>query len=193
MYGLWIVRRRPASLRASTSEKASVLRSKGAAALFLAAAAAFVIANDVSAEEDQVKVEGGWAYTAKSNHGAMENIAVTRAAEDAAWLLLACSADDRLIVSLIHTEQFPFPLQASSSLTLRSNNVPIISIEGKSVQNNQIFVDPRPMRHIMPVLMQDDRLLVSIRDRDGAMHDYTFSMQPNNVALGPIRSRCLDF
>jgi len=96
------------------------------------------------------------------------------------------------MVSLIHAEQFPFPLQASSSLTLRSNNVPIISIEGKSVQNNQIFVDPRPMRHIMPVLMQDDRLLVSIRDRDGAMHDYTFSMQPHDAALGPIR-RCLDF
>jgi len=161
--------------------------------LFLAAATAFVIASDVSAEEDQVKVEGGWAYTAKSNHGAVEHIAVTRAAEDAAWFLLACGADDRLMVSLIHTEQFPFPLQASSSLKLRSNNVPIISIEGKSVQNNQIFVDPRPMRHIMPVLMQDDRLVVSVPERDGAMHDYTFSMQPNDVALRPIRSRCIDF
>jgi hypothetical protein len=49
------------------------------------------------------------------------------------------------------------------------------------------------MRHIMPLLMQDDELVVSIPDRDGAMHDYTFSMQPNDVALSPIRSRRFDF
>jgi hypothetical protein len=49
------------------------------------------------------------------------------------------------------------------------------------------------MRHIMPALLQDDQLVVSIPERTGAMHDYTFSMQPNDVALGSIRSRCLDF
>jgi hypothetical protein len=191
MYGLWIVRRRAGSQRASKSEKASV-RSKGAAAMFLAAAA-FVIASDVSAEEGQVKVEGGWAYTARSSNGSVEYTAGTRAAEDAAWLLLGCSADKGLTVALIHAEQFPFPLRPSCSVKLRSNNVPTVSIEGKSLQNNQIFVDPRPMRHIMPVLMQDNQVVVSIPERDGVMHDYTFSMQPNDVALGPIRSRCLDF
>src|SRR6266487_316231 len=154
-----------------------------------------MIASDVSAGEgrDEVSVQGGWAYTARGDGGAVEHVAATRAAEDAAWLLLACSADERLIVSLIHTEQFPFPLKPSSTVQLRSNNVPTVSIEGKSVQNNQIFVDPRPMRHIMPLLMQDDQLVVSIPGRDGAMHDYTFSMQPNDVALTPIRSRCFDF
>lgn len=192
MYGLWIVRRRAASQQVSKSEKASV-RSKGAAALFLAAAAAFVIASDVSAEEGQVKVEGSWAYTARNKDGAVEHMAVTRAAEDATWLVLACTADERLSVALIHVEQFPFPLTSSSVVKLRSNNVSTVSIEGRSVQNNQIFVDPRPVRHIMPALLQDDQLVVSIPERDGAMHDYTFSMQPNDVALGPIRSRCLDF
>jgi len=24
------------------------------------------------------------------------------------------------------------------------------------------------------------------------VHDYTFSMQPNDLALGPIRARCFD-
>jgi hypothetical protein len=138
-------------------------------------------------------LQGGWAYTARGDVGAVEHVAATRAAEDAAWLSVACSADERLIVSLIHTEQFPFPLKPSSSVQLRSNNVPTVSIEGKSVQNNQIFIDPRPVRHIMPLLVQDDQLVVSIPERDGAMHDYTFSMQPNDVALRPIRSRCLDF
>jgi len=164
-------------------------------ALFLAGTAAFMIANDVSAEEaqDAVSVQGGWAYTARGDGGAVEHVGATRAAEDSAWLLLACSAVERLIVSLIHTEQFPFPLMPSSAVQLRSNNVPTVSIEGKSVQNNQIFVDPRTMRHIMPLLMQDDQLVVSVPGQDRAMHNYTFSMQPNAVALRPIRSRCLDF
>jgi len=49
------------------------------------------------------------------------------------------------------------------------------------------------MRHIMPLLMQDEELVVSIPERDGAMHNYTFPMQPNDLALSPIRSRCFDF
>jgi hypothetical protein len=120
-------------------------------------------------------------------------MAATRAAEDAAWLLLACSADGRLTVSLIHTQQFPFPLESFSLVKLQSKNLPTALIEGKSVQNNQLFVDPILMRHVMPLLMQDDELVVSVPDRDGAVHNYTFSMQPNDLALRPIRSRCFDF
>ena len=57
----------------------------------------------------------------------------------------------------------------------------------------QIFVAPLLMRHIMPLIMEDDELIVSIPDRDGAMHSYTFSMQPNDLALKPIRARCFYF
>jgi hypothetical protein len=71
--------------------------------------------------------------------------------------------------------------------------VPTALIEAKSVEPNQIFVAPLLMRHIMPLLMQDNELVVSIPERNGAMHDYTFSMQPNDLALRPIRSRCFDF
>jgi hypothetical protein len=176
-------------------EKAKVVRSKGVATLFLAGVAAFVIASEASAEKglDDVHVQGGWAYAARGNDGAVEDMAATRAAEDAAWLLLACSVDGRLTVSLIHTEQFPFPLEPFSLVKLQSNNAPTALIEGKSVQNNQLFVDPIPMRHVMPLLIQDDELVVSITDRNGAMHNYTFSMQPSDLALRPIRSRCFDF
>src|SRR5262245_28508490 len=45
----------------------------------------------------------------------------------------------------------------------------------------------------MPLLMQDDHLVGSIPERDGALHDYTFSMQPNDVALRLTRSHCFDF
>ena len=145
--------------------------SKRAIALVLAAAAAFVITNGGLAEQgpDEVNVQGGWAYTAKDKDGAVEHVAATRAAEDAVWLTLGCKADRRLAVSFIHSEHFPFPLKPASLVKLQSNNVPAALIEAKSVENNQIFVAPLLMRHIMPLVMQDDELVASISDRDGAI------------------------
>ena len=142
---------------------------------------------------DEVNVQGGWAYIAKDKDGAVEHMAATRAAEDAVWLMLACKADGGLAVSFIHSEHFPFPLKPVSMVKLQSNNVPTALVEAKNVENNQIFVAPLLMRHIMPLIMEDDEFIVSIPDRDGAMHSYTFSMQPNDLALKPIRARCFYF
>ena len=185
-------------MSSSTSNKPETARSissKRAVALVLAAAAAFVVTNGGLAEQGsaEVNVQGGWAYTAKDKDGAVEHLAATRAAEDAVWLMLACKSDGRLAVSFIHSEHFPFLLKPVSLLKLQSNNVPTELIEAKSVENSQIFVAPLLMRHIMPVIMQDDELIVSIPERDGPMHDYTFSMQPDDIALKPIRARCFDF
>ena len=185
-------------MRSRTSnkpERATSISSKRAVALFLAAAAAVVITSAGLAEEhpDQVNVQGGWAYTAKDKDGAVEQVAATRAAEDAVWLTLGCKADGRLAVSFIHSEHFPFPLKPVSLVKLQSNNVPTALVEAKSIESNQIFVAPLLLRHIMPLIMQDDELIVSIPERDGPMHDYTFSMQPNNIVLKPIRARCFDF
>jgi hypothetical protein len=168
--------------------------SKTAVVPFLATLAAFLIASEGWAEQTpgEVNVQGGWAYTARNEDGAVEHVAATRAAEDAVWFMLACSADGRLTVSFSHSEHFPFPLKPVSLVKLQSNSVPTALIEAKSVENNQIFIAPLIMRHIMPLLMQDDELVVSIPDQDGAMHDYTFSMQPNDLALSPFRSRCFD-
>ena len=175
-------------------EKGKFNGSKSAVVLFLAAAAGFVIVSEASAGQGpgEVNVQGGWAYTTTVNDGTVEHVATTRAAEDAVWFVLACTADGRLTVSFTHSEHFPFPLKPVSLVRLQSNNVPTALFEAKSVENNQIFVAPLLMRHIMPLLMRDDELVVSIPDRDGAMHDYRFSMQPNDLALRPIRS-CFDF
>ena len=185
-------------MRSRTSnkpERARSISSKRAVALALAAVAASLITSAGLAERglDQVNVQGGWVYTAKDKDGAVEHLAATRAAEDAVWLMLACKADGRLAVSFIHSEHFPFPLQPVSMVKLQSNNVPTALVEAKNVENNQIFVAPLLMRHIMPLIMQDDELIVSIPERDGPMHDYTFSMQPNDIALKPIRAHCFDF
>jgi hypothetical protein len=63
---------------------------------------------------DEVNMQGGWAYTATVKDGAVEDVATTRAAEDAVWFLLACRSDGRLTVSFIHSEHFPFPLKPVS-------------------------------------------------------------------------------
>ena len=183
------------SRTSNKAERARSISSKRAVALFLATAAAFVITSGGLAEQepDQVNVQGGWAYTAKDKDGAVEHVAATRAAEDAVWLTLGCKADRRLAVSFIHSEHFPFPLKPVSMVKLQSNNVPTALVEAKNVENNQIFVAPLLMRHIMPLIMEDDEFIVSIPDRDGAMHGYTFSMQPNDLALKPIRARCFYF
>ena len=178
----------------SKPETTKLNSSKAAVALLLAATAAFLIAREGSAEESlgDVKVEGGWAYTEKSKDGGVEHVAASRAAEDAVWLTVACAADGRLTVSFTHSEHFPFPLKPVSLVKLQSNNVPTALFEAKSVEDNQIFVAPLLMRHIMPLLIQEDEIVVSIPERDGAVHDYTFSMQPNDLALRPIRP-CFDF
>jgi len=152
--------------------------------LFLAAAAAFLIPREGSAKQGpgDVNVQGGWAYIERGKDAAVEHVAATRAAEDAVWFVLACRADGQL----------PFPLKSVFLVKLHSSNVPTALFEAKSVEYNQIFVAPLLMRHIMPLLMQEDEIVVSIPERDGPRHDYTFSMQPNDLALGPIRA-CFDF
>jgi VCBS repeat-containing protein len=167
--------------------------SRGTVALFLAAAA-FLSGTEGSAEQgpDDLNVQGGWAYAERSKDGKVEHVAATRAAEDAVWLMLACGTDGRLTVSFVHSEQFAFPLKSLFLVKLHSNNVPTALFEAKSIEYNQIVVAPLLMRHIMPLLMQEEEIVVSIPERDGAVHDYTFSMQPNDLALRPIRS-CLDF
>jgi hypothetical protein len=178
----------------SKSEKGKCNGSNSAVVLFFAAATVvFTASTGWTAQEwGEVNVQGGWVYSARNEDGVVEHVAATRATEDAVWFLLACRADGRLTVSFTHSERFPFPLKPVSSVKLQSNNVPTALFEAKSIETNQIFVAPLLMRHIMPLLMQDDELVVSIPDRDGVIHNYTFSMRPNDVALSAFRSHCFD-
>ena len=97
-----------------TSKRHETARFASAkSALFLAAAAAFVIVSEGSAEQvpDEVHVQGGWAYTTTVKGAAVEHVAATRAAEDAVWFMLACSADGRLTVSFSHSEPLSVPAE----------------------------------------------------------------------------------
>src|SRR5262245_7458546 len=146
----------------SKPETTKLNSSKGAGALLLAATVAFLIEGSAKEGLGDVKVEGGWAYTEKSKDGEVEHVAASRAAEDAVWLAVACAANGRLTVSFVHSQQFPFPLKPLFFVKPHSNNVPTAVFEAKSIESNQIFVAPLLMRHIMPLLMQEDEIVVSI-------------------------------
>lgn len=145
------------------------------------------------AQANETRVQGRWAYMQRGDHDAVEHMATTPSTEDAdTWLLVACSADARLSVALAHATRFQFPIKFSSELKLRSANLLKLPVTGKSIQTNLIIIDPALMRHVMPLLIEEDQIGISIPDADGGAHDYTFSMKPNDVALAPIRSRCLN-
>jgi len=153
-----------------------------------------VLATTSSAADgrDDIAVQGGWAYTRRDHGGAAEFMATTRASEDDVWLVLACTADERLTVSAIHATQFPFPLSIHASVQLHSRRVPSSAIAASGTQGNSLFIDANPLRHILPLLIQDEQLFLSIPEPNGTLHDYTFSMQPNDVALRSIRLGCLN-
>jgi hypothetical protein len=161
-------------------------------AVVLCSSALLTIGNAAAEDDAAVATQGGWAYTQRSRGGTTEFMAATRADEDDVWLVLGCSADERLTVSAIHSTRFPFPLSVHASVQLHSRRVPKNSITAGVSQSKLLFIDPNPLRHILPLLIDDAQLFLSIPEQNGTMHDYTFSMQPNDVALKPIRLGCLN-
>src|SRR5215510_2414151 len=155
---------------------------------------ALLTAGNAAAQDDAaVGTQGGWAYTQRNRDGASEYMAATRAREDDVWLVLGCRAsDERLTVSAIHSTQFPFPLSVHASVQLHSRRVPSSSIAAGGSRSNSLFIDSNGLRPVLPLLIADEQLFLSIPEPNGTMHDYTFSMQPNDVALKSIRLGCLN-
>jgi hypothetical protein len=176
-------------------EQTRTLTPQAFAAGVFCAAALCVTTSSVSAEQSigEVNVQGGWAYTTREHEDGIEYMATTHAAEDDTWLLLACSADKRLAVSVIHTGPVSLPAKAFLvGEAVVKYRTPLLD-RRKEHSKESDFHGSQTTRHIMPVLVQDDKLVVSVPEQDGTTHDYTFTMQPNDLALKQIRSGCFDF
>ena len=160
------------------------------------AAAAIAIAWSacaVAAPAEGLRNQGRWTYTQRSTRNVIEYMATTPSAQDAdTWLLVACSTDEQLTVAVVHTGAFRFPLAPVSQLKLQAAGLPNLAMTGKSVEAKQVVIDPRRMRHVMPVLIETDEFALSIPEQNGTLHEYTFMMQPNDRALAPLRSLCLN-
>jgi hypothetical protein len=140
---------------------------------------------------DEIGVEGRWAYSRQAGPDAVIDMATTPALQDDdVWLLLACSGNGRLSVALMHADRFPFDLDEASSLQVQSARLTSTAVVAERAQPAQIVIDPVLVRHIMPLLIDERELSISITARGGTLHRYTFALQPNDVALAPLRSRC---
>jgi len=141
---------------------------------------------------DEIGIQGRWAYSRQAGPDATIDMATTPAAQDPnVWLLLACSGDGRLSAALMHADRFAFELDGSSSLQVQSARLSRTAVVAERARPAQIVMDPTLVRHIMPLLVDEPELSVSVTARGGTMHRYTFALQPNDVALAPLRSRCL--
>ena len=142
---------------------------------------------------DEIAVQGRWAYSQQAEPDAVTDMATTPAAQDPdVWLLFACSGEGRLSVALMHTERFAFDLDASASVQMESARLSTVSVVAERLRPAQIVMDPKLVQHIMPLLVQEQELSISVTASDGVAHRYTFALQPNDVALAPVRSRCSD-
>src|SRR5262249_8417513 len=155
---------------------------------------ALLTTGDAAEQNDAaVGTQGGWAYTQRNRDDGAEYMAATRASEDDVWLVLGCrAADERLTVTAVHSTQFPFPLSVHATVRLHSRRVPSRSIAAGGIQSNSLIIDANRLRPILPLIIEDEQLFLSVPEPNGTVHDYTFSMQPNDVALKPIRLTCLN-
>jgi hypothetical protein len=170
------------------------LRSRVALVAAVAARLGFAVAAASGApgdRRDEIGVQGRWAYARQAGPDETIDMATTPATQDSdIWLLLACSGSARLSVALMHVDRFPFEVDGSSSVQVRSAKLSLVSVATGPIRPAQIVIDPTLMRHVMPLLVDEQELALSVTAKDGAVHRYTFVLQPNDVALAPLRSRC---
>ena len=173
---------------------AAVTRCRIGATLALAAQLAFTTASAGAPpgdRRDEIGIQGRWAYSQQAGPDAVTDMATTPAAQDPdVWFLLACSGDGRLSVALMHTERFPFEVDAASSVQVQSERLSRIAVVAERSRPAQIVMDPSLVRHIMPMLLDEKEVAVFVTAKDGVVHRYSFVLQPNDVALAPLRARC---
>ena len=172
---------------------ARLIRLRGAIGSLAAAVVVVWSACAVAAPDEGLRTQGRWTYTQRSARNVIEYMATTPSTQDAeTWLLVACGTDERLTVAVIHTSAFGFVLAPVSQVKVRAAGVPDLPVTGKSLGAKQVVIDPQLMRHVMPGLIETDQFAVLIPGQNGAVHEYTFLMQPNDRALAPLRSLCLN-
>lgn len=135
---------------------------------------------------------GPWAYSHQPAPDRPMQMATTPAAEDAnVWLLLVCDGA-RLNAAVMHAAGFPYAITPESAIVLRFAGHPDVTAEALPVGESQVSIAGAAARHLLPLVIESERVNVSIVASDGGSRDYTFSLQPNGVALAGIVRDCWD-
>jgi len=146
------------------------------------------------AQRSGVRVQGPWIYTKQIDRATemAQDMATTMATgEDNVWLVLVCSQDGQMTVSFMHIEEFSYPIDGRVNVSLRMDTHPKLTMPALRVNSKQISIDPGSSHDLLPLLADSGRSSVTIPDSLGNIHEYTFILQPNDLALGNIRAKCL--
>ena len=155
-----------------------------AGAIVLAGAATSLAAGPIAGDEAVPDRAGPWAFT--------RQMAATPAVEDGdVWLLLACEGS-RLAAAVMNATGFPFAAAPESSLVLRFAGHPDFVVEALAISEHQLTISAAAARRLLPLIIDSERTVVVIGDGEGVAHSYTFSLQPNGLALAGIVRECWD-
>ena len=121
----------------------------------------------------------------------MEFMAATPSLEDRnVWLLLACFATRTFYVSFVDAKKFPFTLAERTQIRFRLDALRPVVLPVAAIDQKQITADPGSTKDLFAVLARSKTLSVSIPERTGVTHTYSFSLQPNDLALRDIDIHC---
>lgn len=188
----------PLSNRAAQLTPSSAARSRVVSGAQVCAALALIAilgsAAGVAGEQpaDGVQVQGRWAFTERPDGDGTAYMATTSAVEDAdTWLLLACAPGHRFAARLMHAGAFPFTLDERRPVELRSATFGTVAISVTPMSASQFAFDPRLLAQVLPLLLEEESIRLSMPGGDARPHQYSFTTRPNDIALAHIRSGCL--
>jgi hypothetical protein len=165
-----------------------------AGAVVLAGVSAPVAAGSAPAAQTMPDRSGPWAFNhpAETGGDGPTQMATTPAAEDAnVWFLLVCDRS-RLAAAVMDAAGFPYAVAPESAMVLRFGGHPHFTAEALSVSENQLSIGDAMARRLMPLVIESEWVVVTISDSGGGAHVYTFSLQPNRLALAGIVRGCRD-
>lgn len=171
---------------------ASCQRSLWSSALALLLASAGSAAVSKSSEPE-LKSQPPWDYTYRTNVAEqIDFLAATPAIENRdVWLLLACKSGRIFYASLVDAGTFGFPLGERTELTLRLDELPPMSLPSAVVEKKVITARPNSPGQFFYALRSSNLLFVTVPEQGGSLiHMYSFSLQPNDLALRDIDVHC---
>jgi hypothetical protein len=161
----------------------------------LALTALSVAPNCASAQASKVGVQGKWMYTTEvdaATETAREMAATAAVEDDDVWLLLTCGSDHQTTVSIMGVEAFSNLLETRISISLGIDMHPALTMSALKVNDKQISLDSGSSYALLPLLLAGNESSVNIADSRGETRRYSFTLQPNDLALRQIRAQCFD-
>jgi len=146
------------------------------------------------ADTNEPKIQGPWAYMERSEGPtrSIDYVAITSAIEDRdTFLVLVCSKDEDLTAAIVRPDSFAYQLGESLlRMSLQLDDSPTVAVTAAPIKGKQLTFHPQMARDLIPLIAQSKTMIASVPEINGRLHIYSFSLQPNDLALQEIGLRC---